>query len=445
MSQGSLILQTTGTLSGLSLVQAINAALANVSGFASGSTDPASLAGGVQPFSLWADTSVSPNLLRMRNAANTAWTLIGDLSQANLGLTSQMGFQQDLYTSAVATGTADALIAAFTPAINNTTLTSGATTLTVRAASVNATTTPTFTPNNGVVSPAIIVKGAGAPLIAGDIAGAGHWLTLQWDITLSKWVLLNPAGGVAASKIGELFDWPVGGVLPTYGILCDGSSGISATTYASLFNILVKKLSGATMTIATPGVVTWTAHGLYVNAPVKFTTTGALPTGITSGTTYFIIAAGFGTNSFQIAATIGGAAIATTGTQSGVHTAIHAPHGCANDLSTFSAPNIPAGATTVQGPGAEGVFFAGQMPVHNHVINISDPGHAHVYGSLAPFTSTGELAATGSTGRMVQFNFFSSYGTNAAATGISGSSNNAGSGANNLPAGLYVRKYIRFV
>jgi hypothetical protein len=446
MPQGTLVLPTTGTLSGLTLVQDINAALANVSGFASGATDPSTLGTGVQPFSFWSDTSVSPNILRLRNAANSAWIVIGDLTKANLGLVSQTTFQQDLYSSSVATGTADALIGAFTPAITNTTLATGTTTLTVRATLANLTATPTFTPNSGVVSPATIVKGAGAPLFPGDIAGAGHWITLQWDATLGAWVLLNPATGVGSNKVGEIFDWPSGAVLPSYGLRCDGSSGISSTTYANLFAVLVKYLSGATMTIATPGVVTWTAHGLYVNAPVKFTTTGALPTGLTVGTTYFVIAAGFGANSFQLSATIGGAAINTTGTQSGTHTAIHAPHGCANDLSTFSVPNVPVGATTVQSSANEGVFNPGNLQSHNHVINIGDPGHTHAYASLAPFTRTGELAATGSTGFMVSSRSFDQVlGSYASATGISATSNNTGNGgANNLPAGLNVRKYIRF-
>lgn len=75
-----------------------------------------------------------------------------------------------------------------------------------------------------------------------------------------------------------------------------------------------------TMTIATPAVVTFNAHGMAVGQPVIFNTTGALPTGVTAGTTYYIIAAGFGANSFQFSATQGGAAVNTSGVQSGVHT-----------------------------------------------------------------------------------------------------------------------------
>lgn len=75
-----------------------------------------------------------------------------------------------------------------------------------------------------------------------------------------------------------------------------------------------------TITIATPAVITKASHGLTTNDKVYFTTTGALPTGIVAGTTYYVIATGLTANDFQISLTQGGAAVNTTGSQSGVHT-----------------------------------------------------------------------------------------------------------------------------
>ncbi len=77
--------------------------------------------------------------------------------------------------------------------------------------------------------------------------------------------------------------------------------------------------STVTITIAAPGVVTWTAHGHSNGDIVKFSTTGALPTGLVAATTYYIV--GAATDTFQVSATSGGAAITTSGSQSGVHTA----------------------------------------------------------------------------------------------------------------------------
>lgn len=79
-----------------------------------------------------------------------------------------------------------------------------------------------------------------------------------------------------------------------------------------------------TVTIATPAVVSWTAHGLKEGDPVVFTTSGALPTGITAGTTYYVSRSP-GANSFNISTTVANAAagtlVATSGSQSGTHTA----------------------------------------------------------------------------------------------------------------------------
>lgn len=85
------------------------------------------------------------------------------------------------------------------------------------------------------------------------------------------------------------------------------------------------KTATVTITIATPGVVSWAAHTLQDGDQVILTTTGALPIGLTAGTSYYVVNAAPGT--FQLAATPGGAAINTTGTQSGVHTATSPQYG----------------------------------------------------------------------------------------------------------------------
>jgi hypothetical protein len=77
--------------------------------------------------------------------------------------------------------------------------------------------------------------------------------------------------------------------------------------------------SAFTVTIASPAVVTSTLT-LANNTPVILTNTGypsALPTGLTVGTTYYVKNASG--NTFNLSATPGGAAINTSGTQSGTH------------------------------------------------------------------------------------------------------------------------------
>lgn len=75
-----------------------------------------------------------------------------------------------------------------------------------------------------------------------------------------------------------------------------------------------------TMTIASPCVVTCSTYNLFVNDVVYFTTTGALPTGVTAASPYYVISVSG--NTFQISATQGGTAIVSTGSQSGVHTIV---------------------------------------------------------------------------------------------------------------------------
>jgi hypothetical protein len=82
----------------------------------------------------------------------------------------------------------------------------------------------------------------------------------------------------------------------------------------------------ATVTIsnASPGVITWTGHALAVDAAVVFTTSGALPTGLTASTTYYVKEV-LTENTFTVAATKGGTVINTSSAGSGTHTATTEP------------------------------------------------------------------------------------------------------------------------
>lgn len=83
--------------------------------------------------------------------------------------------------------------------------------------------------------------------------------------------------------------------------------------------------SEVTISNAEPAVVSWVGHGLTAGAPVYFSTTGALPTGLTAGTVYYVVSPT--ADSFSVAATVGGAAIETTGAGTGTHTAYAQPAG----------------------------------------------------------------------------------------------------------------------
>lgn len=104
-----------------------------------------------------------------------------------------------------------------------------------------------------------------------------------------------------------------------------------------------------TISIASPAVVSWSGHGLTLGSPVTFSTTGALPTGITAGTQYWVIPVNG--NTFQIATTpenaIAGTAVDTSGTQSGVQSASQAVSLVTGTPANLAFLNLTAGDWTV--------------------------------------------------------------------------------------------------
>lgn len=78
------------------------------------------------------------------------------------------------------------------------------------------------------------------------------------------------------------------------------------------------KVATFTVTIASPGVITLTGHGFLGNERVILQTSGALPTGLSVNTVYFVKYVD--ANTFKLATTAGGADINTSGSQSGTHT-----------------------------------------------------------------------------------------------------------------------------
>lgn len=109
-------------------------------------------------------------------------------------------------------------------------------------------------------------------------------------------------------------------------VISDSKITISATPGGSAFALsnasgtMTAEVGGvvtATISIASPAVVTANGHGLVAGEVFKFETTGSLPTGISTLSNYFVLATGLTANSFRFAQTPGGAAVDTSGSQSG--------------------------------------------------------------------------------------------------------------------------------
>lgn len=138
---------------------------------------------------------------------------------------------------------------------------------------------------------------------------------LGWYALRTRQIMGNlvPAifSGADAARMKRVHAYQAGGdsAILTYSL--KGTDLVNNRTYA---------VPAITLTIGTPCLVTAGFSGYRVGWPVKFSTTGALPTGLTAGTTYYVSnIRDRSASNFYVAATAGGAPIACSGTQSGVH------------------------------------------------------------------------------------------------------------------------------
>lgn len=93
------------------------------------------------------------------------------------------------------------------------------------------------------------------------------------------------------------------------------------TVGVSAVSVDYTEISGVSISIASPCVVTKAGHGITNHESIKFTTTGALPTGLTALTYYYCDY--IDADTFSITSTIGGANINTSGSQSGTQSVWH--------------------------------------------------------------------------------------------------------------------------
>jgi hypothetical protein len=139
-----------------------------------------------------------------------------------------------------------------------------------------------------------------------EVTGSG-WIKAAIDAEVT---IIGGIPGTGASETGE-----IGQLNSANSALILSNPQIAAAQYNSVT---------ASISIASPAVIT-VANTLSAGNKVQFATTGALPTGLSTGTTYYVISAGLSTSQFEVSATSGGPAINTSGSQSGTQTALMGP------------------------------------------------------------------------------------------------------------------------
>jgi len=160
-----------------------------------------------------------------------------------------------------------------------------------------ANATGTTAGGGGTVYAAYEIR-PGQPIAVPQLGwGSGPWGSGPWGVGVPSLTLIRLWNQVNFGE--DLIYGPRGGAIYYW----DATIGFQNRTF--------------TITIAAPGVVT-TSASLANGTVVVVQTTGALPTGLTAGDTYYVVNS-TGTT-FNLASTAGGAPITTSGTQSGTHT-----------------------------------------------------------------------------------------------------------------------------
>jgi hypothetical protein len=123
----------------------------------------------------------------------------------------------------------------------------------------------------------------------------------------------------------------------------NGGQFFSTGSWSDLSTCLASPV--VTISIASPAVIT-VPNSCAANQAIVFQSSGALPTGLTAGTVYYVISAGLSTTSFEVSTSVGGGAVNTSGTQSGVQEAFVV---YTNSTTSFTAamllPPVPPGLT----------------------------------------------------------------------------------------------------
>lgn len=156
--------------------------------------------------------------------------------------------------------------------------------------------------------------------IQGSSSMSATWtLTLPVSAGTANYALTTDGSGVGSWTSVVL------GSMNQYNIPIGNSSNAATNTNTNLIGDGLCSIvsTTVTMTIATPCVVTHTSHGLKSGDRVYLTTTGALPTGVSASTSYYVTVVD--ANSYKLSTSfdnmVGSTYVASSGSQSGTHTA----------------------------------------------------------------------------------------------------------------------------
>jgi len=219
-------------------------------------------------------------------------------------------------------------------------------------------------------------------------------------------------GGLASKNKAQAGDIDSQAAAAGQVLRADGSGGAAWQDPTFGLGRLINKLcytcpsQTCTISVASPAVITYPNTGRNRpenGCPVRLTTTGALPTGLSTGVTYYVVNSTGSTSNLSL--TPGGSPIVTTGAGSGTHTIQNAPYEKGiNNPSFIEVTVVGTGGNTSTNCGAAG-GGAAKKKILNAALSASE---TVTTGLIANSTS-----GTGGT---------SSFGSHCSATGGTGNS-----------------------
>jgi hypothetical protein len=176
---------------------------------------------------------------------------------------------------------------------------------------------------------------------------------------------------VAASPVDNTaVSFSTTGALPT-GITPDAPYYVYNSTGTTYsLSTTVGVSQSATTPIASPGVVTVAAAPVN-DSQVIFTTTGALPTGIVAGTPYYVV--NRTATTFEVSSTVGGLSIDFTGTESGSQT-----------VTSYTPVNTSASQSGVHTETTSKIYF--KYKTQNRM-SVDLAGNAILFGNVTAYGS----------------------------------------------------------
>lgn len=194
--------------------------------------------------------------------------------------------------------------------------------------------------------------------------------------------------GGGAIEVGTIVSCAMPSATPLTGyLLCNGGAA-SRTTYSGLFNVIVPNKGSVTITVAAPAVVTLNGHGFLTGESVYLTSSGALPTGLTANTLYYVVVNN--ANSFWLASSYANAIannrLPTTAVGSGTHTLFSCPYGLGDGSTTFNVPDVQGLFLRGAGVSTFGVGLGDVTIPLGLKLNDATQGHRHasVGGGYGP-------------------------------------------------------------